>query len=58
MPRNCGFSVKLSGFGGMEVAVPIASDGVGGSVGRRVRMDLEGSEGCLNTYYKVSLRRG
>lgn len=50
MPRNSWFSVKLSGVGGIEDAVPRASAAVGGSVGRRERIDLFVSVGCLKTY--------
>jgi hypothetical protein len=57
MPRNCGFSVKLFGVGGMEVVVPSASSWVGGSVGRRERMLLLFSAGSLKMYY-VGLERG
>lgn len=38
MRRKVGFSVRESGVGGMRVVVPIAREGVGGVVGRRVRM--------------------
>jgi hypothetical protein len=50
MPRNCGFSIKVSEVGGMEEAVPIARDWVGGEVGRRERIDLPASRGCSKTY--------
>ena len=36
-------------MGGREVVVPIASDAVGGSVGRRERSDVFGLEGDGNT---------
>jgi hypothetical protein len=50
MPRNWWFSVNVSGVGGIDVAVPIARDAVGGSVGSRERICLFGSIGCLKTY--------
>jgi hypothetical protein len=46
--------VKFWGVGGREVQAPIASFWFGGSVGRRVRRDVEGSMGCLWTYCEVS----
>ena len=45
--------MNVSGVGGMDVAVPIASDAVGGSVLSRERMCLFGSIGCLCTYYGI-----
>lgn len=36
--RKDGFVVNVFGVGGLAVEVPIARDGVGGWVGRRVRM--------------------
>lgn len=44
---NCGFDVKFWGVTGRELAVPMASCGVGGVVGRRERRDLVGSKGSL-----------
>lgn len=38
MRRKVGFSVRESGVGGRAVVVPMAREGVGGVVGRRVRM--------------------
>jgi len=38
MRRKVGFSVRESGVGGRVVVVPMAREGVGGWVGRRVRM--------------------
>lgn len=42
---NCGFSVRESGVGGMAAVVPRARRGLGGVVGRRERMCVEGEEG-------------
>jgi len=44
MVRKCGFSVRLEGMGGRAVVVPIAREGVGGSVGRKVRMWVPAGE--------------
>jgi hypothetical protein len=41
MLRNFGFSDSESGVGGMEVVMPTARSGVGGSEGRRERMYVE-----------------
>jgi len=38
MRMKCGFSITEVGVGGRAVVVPIAREGVGGWVGRRVRM--------------------
>lgn len=46
---NWGFDVKFWGVTGVEVAVPMASCGVGGVVGRRERRDFVGSKGSLWT---------
>jgi hypothetical protein len=50
MERKEEFGVKFWGVGGREVQAPIASFWFGGSVGRRVRREVEGSMGCLWTY--------
>lgn len=47
--RNWGFSVKEEGVGGRVVVVPMAREGVGGEVRRRVRMCMDGFEGWGNT---------
>jgi hypothetical protein len=52
MGRNSGFAWKLCGVTGSEVVVPIASWGVGGSVERSERRDLEGSIGSLWTNWE------
>jgi hypothetical protein len=51
MPRKSWFSLKVSGVGGVEDVVPIASASVGGSVGRRERIDFCGSIGWSCTYW-------
>lgn len=52
MERNRGFSVNVSGVGGIAVVVPMASSAAGGSVGRRERMCEEPSERFSgNTYW-------
>ena len=50
MERNFGFSTKESGVGGILSAVPTASSGFGGEVGRRVRRWLF-ERGSGKTYY-------
>lgn len=54
---KCGFSVTEVGVGGRAVVVPIARDGVGGWVGRRVRMWEDGVVGEGKTYCCVVSRR-
>jgi hypothetical protein len=51
MPRNWWFSVKDTGVGGIAVVEPMARDGVGGSEGRRERMEVLGSIEEGKTYY-------
>jgi hypothetical protein len=46
---NWGLDVKFCGVTGREEAVPIASWGVGGFVGRSERSDFVGSKGSLCT---------
>jgi len=41
---KCGFSVTEEGVGERAVVVRIASEGVGGWVGRKVRMWVDGVE--------------
>jgi hypothetical protein len=53
MERKELFGVKFWGVGGREVQAPMASFWLGGSVGRRVRRDVEGSMGCLWMYWEV-----
>lgn len=47
-----GFSDNEEGVGGMAVLVPMARDGVGGEVGRRVRM-LDGGLEVGKMYWWV-----
>jgi len=49
---NLGFSRVEEDVGGMEVVVPIARDGVGGEVGRRLKILLCEELGSGKTYYK------
>jgi hypothetical protein len=42
--------VKELGLGGSVVVVPRARDGVGGVVGRKVNMWVDGLSGCGNVY--------
>ena len=44
--RKEGLGVKFCGVGGRDVHAPIASFWLGGTVGRSVRRDVEGSIGC------------
>ncbi len=57
MPKNFGFSVRESGVGGILVVVPIAREGVGGWVGRRVRICDWGLVGEGKTYYSEFVSR-
>jgi len=45
--RKSGLGVKFWGVGGRSVQVPMASLWLGGVVGRRARIDVPGSIGCL-----------
>lgn len=51
MGRKAGFGVKDVGVGGIWVVIPIAREKVGGEVGRRVRICLEGERGSWWVYY-------
>lgn len=52
MVRKCGLVVRESGVGGRAVVVPMARDGVGGVVGRRVRRwEVVGAWGLGKTYW-------
>lgn len=50
---KCGFSVTEEGVGGRAVVVPMAREGVGGWVGRRVRMWEDGVEEGKTYYFLV-----
>lgn len=50
---KCGFSVKVSGEGGMAVVVPRARSGFGGCVGSRVRMCVFAGPRGLGKIYWV-----
>lgn len=52
---NFGFSVREEGVGGRAVLVPIAREGVGGSVERRERMCVRGDVGAGKTCCEVSV---
>lgn len=48
--RNLVFALRESGVGGTFAVVPIATDGVGGEVGRKVRICDVGLLGSSKTY--------
>lgn len=59
MFRNCGFSRNEFGVGGIEVAVPIARDSVGGEVRSNERRYEDGCVEFLNMYCNfVSIESG
>ena len=53
---KCGFSITEVGVGGRAVVVPIAREGVGGWVGRRVRLCEDAVVGEGKTYCCVVRR--
>lgn len=57
MGRNLGFSLNEDGVGGSLVVVPMAIEGVGGSVDRKVRMYDEGALGSLKAYCCTSSQK-